>query len=181
MITDTLSDSSSLSIRTLNMSDIKIIVDAFQKANWSKTPALFEQYLSEQEAAARLIWLAFAEAHFAGYITLKWQSLYPSFRRQNIPEIMDLNVLPNYRKLGIGSHLLQRAEQAAAAQKCDTVGMGVGLYAGEDGGYGAAQRLYVKHDYIPDGNGVTYNYQPIIPGNSYPLDDDLVLWFIKKL
>ena len=35
--------------------------------------------------------------------------------------------------------------------------------------------------YIPEGKGVTYNYDHTIPGNSYPLDDDLVLWFTKKL
>ncbi len=72
------------------------------------------------------------------------------------------------------------AEQEAAKQ-CDTVGIGVGLYAGEDGGYGAAQRLYVNRGYIPDGKGITYNYKPAKPGVSYTLDDDLILWFIKKL
>lgn len=77
----------------------------------------------------------------------------------HVPEVMDLNVLPSFRKMGIG----------------------VGLYAGEDGGYGEAQRLYIKRGYIPDGKGVTYNYQPAIPGNSYPLDDGLVLMCRKKL
>ena len=117
---------------------------------------------------------------FAGYVTLKWQSQYPSFKEQRILEIMDLNVLPGFRKMGVGSLLLDTAEKEAATRN-KVVGIGVGLYAGEDGGYGAAQRLYVKRGYNPDGKGVTYNYQPTIPGNSYPLDDDLVLWFTKKL
>ena len=47
-----------------------------------------------------MVWLAFYEGEFAGYITLKWRSLYPSFKQQNIPEIMDLNVLPPYRNTG---------------------------------------------------------------------------------
>ncbi len=128
MITNTLSEPSNLSIRKLSASDIPTIIDAFQQANWLKAPALFEQYLSEQETKERLVWLAFVETQFAGYVTLKWQSLYPHFKHENIPEIMDLNVLPNYRKLGIGSHLLQSAEQAAVAKKFDTVGIGVGLY-----------------------------------------------------
>ncbi len=42
-------------------------------------------------------------------------------------------------------------------------------------------RFYLKNGYIPDGKGVTYNYESTIPGNSYPLDDDLVLWFMKQL
>jgi GNAT superfamily N-acetyltransferase len=117
---------------------------------------------------------------FAGYVTLKWQSQYPSFKAENIPEIMDLNVLPAFRKMGIGSLLLDRAEKEAATRS-KVVGIGVGLYAGADGGYGPAQRLYVKRGYIPDGKGVTYNYEPTILGNSYPLDDELVLFFTKKL
>ncbi len=76
--------------------------------------------------------------------------------------------------------LLDIAESKAATRQ-DTVGIGVGLYAGEDGGYGSAQRLYVKRGYIPDGKGVTYNYHPTTPGKSYFLDDDLVLWFTKTL
>ena len=109
-----------------------------------------------------------------------FRSGYPSFKAENILEIMDLNVLPHYRKMGIGSLLLDTAEKEAAT-KSQIIGIGVGLYAGPDGGYGAAQRLYIKRGYIPDGKGVTYNYELTIPGNSYPLDDDLVLWFTKKL
>lgn len=164
----------------LSKKDIPIIVEAFNAIGWNKPSSLFVQYLNESEAGERLVWVAFVEDRFAGYITLKWQSLYPSFKDQSIPEIIDLNVLPLFRKAGVGSMLLNIAEKEVAT-KSDIVGIGVGLYAGEDGGYGSAQRLYVKHGYIPDGKGVTYNYQPTIPGNSYPLDDDLVLWFTKKL
>jgi GNAT superfamily N-acetyltransferase/aminoglycoside phosphotransferase (APT) family kinase protein len=164
----------------LSSDHIPLISDAFNQIGWNKPPSLFEEYLMEQDAGERLVWIAHVHNQFAGYVTLKWQSQYPSFNEQNIPEIMDLNVLPAYRKMGIGSLLLDTAEKAAAT-KSEVVGIGVGLYAGADGGYGAAQRLYVKRGYIPDGKGVTYNYQPAIPGNSYPLDDDLVLWFTKKL
>ncbi len=82
--------------------------------------------------------------------------------------------------MGIGSKLLDVAEKEALT-KSQIVGIGVGLYAGTDGGYGPAQKLYVKRGYIPDGKGVTYHYEPVTPGQSYPLDDDLVLWFTKNL
>lgn len=167
-------------LKSLSPADIPSIVSAFSQIGWNKPASVFEEYLEEVVAGDRLVWVAFAHEQFAGYITLKWQSEYPSFREQNIPEIMDLNVLPHARKMGLGSHLLAIAEKEAAT-KSDIIGIGVGLYAGEDGGYGAAQRLYVKRGYIPNGKGVTYNYQPTIPGTSYPLDDDLVLWFTKKL
>lgn len=71
MTTNGRSNPSSISIRQFSVSDIPIIVDAFQKADWSKPPSLFEQYLSEQKANERLIWLVFVQARFGGYITLK--------------------------------------------------------------------------------------------------------------
>ena len=167
-------------IHTLISQEVAVISEAFNEIGWNKPVSLFEGYLKEQEAGERFVWVAHVYDQFAGYITLKWQSQYPSFKAQNIPEIMDLNVLPSFRKMGIGSLLLDAADKAAAT-KSQIIGIGVGLYAGKDGGYGAAQRLYIKRGYIPDGKGVTYNYEPTIPGNSYPLDDDLVLWFLRKL
>jgi GNAT superfamily N-acetyltransferase len=197
-------------IHTLISQEVASISEAFNQIGWNKPASLFEEYLKEQEVGTRIVWVVCIHRHceqseaiqenntgsprfarydgirsdlnseFAGYVTLKWQSQYPSFKAENIPEIMDLNVLPVYRKMGIGSLLLDATEKEAAT-KSQIIGIGVGLYAGEDGGYGSAQRLYVKRGYIPDGKGVTYNYEPTIPGNSYPLDDDLVLWFTKKL
>lgn len=169
-----------MNIRRLRESDITVMVEAFARANWPKTAIMFKKYLEEQQNGTRLIWLAYVDNQFAGYVTLLWQSQYKSFASAGIPEIMDLNVLPSFRNQGVGAQLLQRAEQEAATRG-DIVGLGVGLYAGDDGGYGSAQRLYVKRGYVPDGKGITYNYQPTIPGNSYLLDDDLVLWFTKEL
>ncbi|KTD10847.1 Acyl-CoA N-acyltransferase [Legionella gratiana] len=123
--------------------------------------------------------VAYIQGQVAGYVTLKWVSHYESFAHQGIPEIMDLNVLPVFRKLGVASALLTMAEEKASSQH-EHVGIGVGLYGGADGGYGQAQRLYVNRGYIPDGLGVTYDYKPTIPGQKYSLDDDLILWFTKK-
>ncbi|MFN9943674.1 MAG: GNAT family N-acetyltransferase, partial [bacterium] len=136
--------------------DIVAISESFNQIGWNKPPSLFEKYLKEQELGARIVWMAHVYDQFAGYITLKYQSGYPSFKAENIPEIMDLNVLPHYRKMGVGSLLLDCVEKEAA-KKSQIIGIGVGLYAGSDGGYGAAQRLYIKRGYIPDGKGVTYN------------------------
>ena len=170
----------SILIDRLKAKDLETLTKAFHSIGWNKPVSLFEKYLEEAEAGERLVWVAYVCDRAAGYITLKWQSQYPLFKDQNIPEIMDLNVLSHMRKIGVGSKLLDVAETEAAT-KANTVGIGVGLYAGDDGGYGSAQKLYVKRGYIPDGKGVTYNYQPTTPGSSYPLDDNLVLWFIKKL
>lgn len=119
---------------------------------------------------------AFVDSELAGYVTLKWQSDYKNFATDNIPEISDLNVLPVFRNKGIGSALIAKCEKYAA-ERSNIVGIGVGLYPD----YGSAQRLYIKRGYLPDGHGATYNYEYVTPGKKYPLDDDLVLWFTKKL
>lgn len=167
-------------IKTQELSDIPVLVDAFQKANWQKPASLFEAYYQEQRKSLRVVWVAYFREQIAGYVTLKWISQYQSFAHQKIPEIMDLNVLPSFRKQGVGTALQQAAEEKAASES-DVVGIGVGLYGGHDGGYGQAQRLYVNRGYIPNGLGVTYDYKPTVPGQVYPLDDDFILWFTKKL
>jgi hypothetical protein len=52
------------------------------------------------------VWVAFIGQQFAGYITLKWKSMYIPFQASNIQEIIDFNVLPKERNQGIGSSLL---------------------------------------------------------------------------
>ena len=72
--------------------------------------------------------------------------------------------------------LLDDAERTVARKSGD-VGIGVGLHPG----YNAAQRLYIKRGYIPDGRGVTYENRYVREGEQVVLDDNLVLHFTKKL
>jgi ribosomal protein S18 acetylase RimI-like enzyme len=116
------------------------------------------------------------EEEIAGYLTVRWESDYPPFREARIPEIVDLNVLPAFRRRGIASALMDAAE-AIIAQRSPVAGIGVGLYAD----YGAAQRMYVLRGYIPDGRGIFYNREPVIPGEMARVDDELVLYFTKRL
>lgn len=166
-----------MTIRLLEKTDIAVIVNGFKESGWQIKPAsVFEQYLDEQQQDKRLCLVAFVDEEFAGYVTLKWQSDYKIFADDNIPEISDLNVLPGFRNKGIGSALIEKCEEHSA-ERSNIVGIGVGLYPD----YGSAQRLYIKRGYLPDGHGATYNYKYVTPGKEYPLDDDLVLWFTKKL
>lgn len=165
-----------LTIRRLQTRDIHPIADSFTAIGWNKPASQYERYLAEQEAGQRIVLVALVDGVFAGYVTIIWHSDYPYFRAENIPEIQDFNVLPHFRRQGIGSRLMDEAEQIIA-QRSPVVGIGVGMYAD----YGTAQRMYVKRGYIPDGRGLFYNGVLVQPGESVPVDDDLVLHFTKRL
>jgi len=161
-------------IKMLEQNDCATIASDFAGMGWSKPIGHFEAYLAQQRSGARTVWIAFCDGAFAGYITVVWLSEYPPFAERGIPEIADLNVLPKYRGRGVASCLLDIAEQDCT-RRSPVIGIGVGLYAA----YGAAQRLYVKRGYVPDGHGVTCNYQPVTPGGAAIVDDELVIWLTK--
>jgi GNAT superfamily N-acetyltransferase len=163
-------------IRLLDESDPTGAADAFANMGWNKPESQFRRYLHEQMAGTRTCFVAIADGQFAGYVTVNWRPAYAGFADLNIPEIQDLNVLTKYRRKGIATRLLDRAE-TEAARRSSVVGIAVGLHPG----YNAAQRLYVKRNYIPDGRGITYRNCFVQEGASVVLDDDLVLHFTKQL
>jgi len=163
-------------IRLLQKQDIQPIADSFTALGWNKPASQYEHYLAQQESGDRVILVALVDAVFVGYITICWQSDYPPFREGNIPEIQDFNVLPRFRRQGIGGCLMDEAEHRIA-ERSSIVGIGVGMYAD----YGTAQRMYVKRGYIPDGRGLFFRAHFVVPGEWVMVDDDLVLYFTKSL
>src|SRR5258708_18025447 len=163
-------------IRSLREQDISVMVTAFRVIGWKKPAKQYEQYLCEQEKGSRIVLVAFANETFCGYLTVNWQSGYLPFQAENIPEIVDLNVLPDFRRRGIGTRLMDEAERHIT-HRSPIAGLGVGLLVD----YGAAQRLYVKRGYIPDGRGLVYGHQAVGPGAQVIADDDLVLYLMKTL
>jgi GNAT superfamily N-acetyltransferase len=161
-------------IRLMGESDPETVSAAFTALGWHKPPALYRHYLAEQEEGRRLAFVAEWRGEFAGYVTLVWVSEYHPFAERQIPEISDLNVLPPHRRKGIGNALLDRAESAASARS-KVVGLGVGLYSD----YGAAQRIYVRRGYLPDGCGIMYRNQPVVPGAAIRIDDDAALMLTR--
>ena len=149
---------------------------AFDSAGWNKPRALFERYLDEQQSGQRLAFVAEADGRPAGYVTLVWRSAYAHFDELGIPEIVDLNVAPTFQRRGIGTMLLDRAEEKASEAAAE-VGIAVGLHPG----YNAAQRLYALRGYVPDGRGVTYKNRYLSEGDHVRLDDNLTLHLIKSL
>jgi GNAT superfamily N-acetyltransferase len=161
-------------IRRLAAQDVDAIAAAF--ASWPKPRQQFERYLALQGEGVREILVAWCEMRVCGYATVVWEPDYPLFREKRIPEIQDFNVLADFRQRGIGTRLLDAAEELVSSRS-PVVGIGVGLYAD----YGAAQRLYVKRGYIPDGGGASYRDRIVLGGETVVADDDLALHFTKRL
>jgi GNAT superfamily N-acetyltransferase len=163
-------------IRLLDRLDIPEIAEAFEELGWNKPASQYERYLMEQALKVRDMYIARVEGRFAGYITICWLSSYAPFREKQIPEIMDFNVLPKFRRQGIGTQLMDRAE-AEIVKVGPVAGIGVGMTPD----YGAAQRLYVLRGYIPDGNGLYYLGRPTQHGQTIKVDDNLALYLTKEL
>lgn len=149
---------------------------AFAAIGWTKPAAQYVRYLDEQTEGARSVLVARRDEALLGYVTVLWDSDYPTFREAGIPEIQDFNVLPQARRRGVGSALMDAAEDLIAEQS-PVAGIGVGLYPD----YGPAQRLYVLRGYVPDGRGIAWNLTPVTPMQQVPVDDDLALYFTKDL
>jgi ribosomal protein S18 acetylase RimI-like enzyme len=157
-------------------SDIQPIAAAFVELGWDKPAPQYEGYLKEQMAGERVVLVASLDGVFAGYLTILWESPYPFFWADRIPEIVDFNVLPRFRRKGIGTRLMDEAEKRIA-ERSPVVGIGVGMTSD----YGAAQILYVNRGYIPDGRGLIVDGQPVVQGDLVTIDDALTLYFLKTL
>jgi GNAT superfamily N-acetyltransferase len=164
------------SIRLLESGDIPQIAKAFEKLGWHKPASQYERYLIEQAFDVRDVYVAIVENQFAGYLTICWNSTYPPFQEAEIPEIVDFNVLPKFRRQGIGTALMDKAE-GEIAKVSRVAGIGVGMNAD----YGPAQRLYVLRGYIPDGRGLHHKDHFAKHGEQIIVDDDLALFFTKEL
>lgn len=163
-------------IRNLQESDAQVITDGEIAQGWDSKIDKYLMRLKDQ-AEGRAIALA-AEycGEVAGYINVYPDAKCGAFAGKGYPEIVDFGVLEKYQRRGIGSRLMDVAEKIAS-DYADTVYLGVGLHSG----YGSAQRMYVKRGYIPDGSGVWYKDQVCGQYEDCCNDDDLVLYFSKKL
>ncbi len=165
-----------ITIRDLVRGDIKIFVEEENAQGWNTTADKFEMRLSHQADGKAISLVAEYNGEPAGYINIYPNSEWDSFANMGYPEIVDFAVLEKFRRKGIGTKLMDTAEQISS-EYADTVYLGVGLHSG----YGSAQRMYVKRGYIPDGKGVWYGHSVCEPYADCKNDDDLVLYFSKKL
>lgn len=164
-------------LKELSRNELALFQESFKDTYLSDRFDLFKKYLKEHSEKNRYVLLACSDEKIVGYVTLKYVSDYENFARNNIPEIVDFNVVPRFRNQGIGRKLLKRIESVAKKSGYAQIGIGVGL--SED--YGAAQRLYVKMNYIPDATGLHYDAKPVQKGTTVRVDDSLAVYLIKNL
>lgn len=166
-----------LTIRDLCEADAEAIAREEILQGWlGASPEKYRQRLRDRDEGRAVALAADLNSHVAGYINVYPDAQTGAFGGKGLPEIVDFGVLEKYRGRGIGSRLMDAAE-AIAARYADTVYLGVGLHSG----YGAAQRMYVKRGYIPDGSGVWYRDRVCEPYTPCENDDDLVLYLSKRL
>lgn len=157
--------------------EAQILNAAFaERYPWYTEGEYYFNCLEENREGQRITLIAYYNEYLAGCCHLLYESKYPYFRDHQIPEINDLNVFPEYRRMKIASRLFDEFERIAS----DTsryIGLGVGLYKD----YGNAQRMYMSRGYIADGNGLTYENVPVVPGKSVVVDDELLIYLVKDL
>src|SRR6187551_1636024 len=100
-----------IKIREMAEGDAEMISSAFLQQGWQKPAWLYVQYFQEIRAGKRTVLLAEQNQQFAGYVTIVWESDYPPFQAGSIPEIVDFNVLIKYQRQGVGSTLMETAEE----------------------------------------------------------------------
>ena len=147
----------------------------YEKMGWEVDEGYFESCLEEQQAGKQVVFVGHESTLYFGHLKLVWHSDYEHFRRNNIPEIKDLNVIPDMRRQGVASQLITRAETFATT-KCKATGISVGLHYW----YGPAQQLYAKLGYVPDGHGIYFNNLLVEAEDSVIANDELVLRLVKS-
>ena len=166
-----------LIIRNMESADARVFTDELTAQGWHPDMDDYKQRLNDQRDGKCAALTAVFDGCPAGYVYVYLRANDGPFKETGWPIIVDFNVLRKYQRNGIGSKLMDAAEQIAG-RYADTVCLGVGLCAS----YGAAQRMYVQRGYIPDGSGVWYQGKPCVQYETVcTVDDDLLLFFSKKL
>lgn len=166
-------------IRPLCKTDIPQIVSRYSFP-WStpeQTQTLWNTYYQEQQDRVRTVAVIEENSEILGYGSLLRKPECPFFAQRNIPEVNAVWIDQDHRRKGLGTALIHWLENLAKQEGYSQIGIGVGLY----GDYGPAQQLYFQLGYTPEGNGITYKGEATVAGQSYPLDDDLILWLVKPL
>ena len=167
-----------LCVRSMIEADIDDFYNAFVMQGWGKHAyrSRFENYFKQQNEDKRMVFVAEKNGEICGFGTVLLKVKKGPFFHKDIPELADFNVLVKFRNQGIGNKLVEIAENACK-EKSEYISLAISLYDY----YGKALRMYIKRGYIPDGSGLWYNGKTVSFGETCVNDDELVLYFTKKL
>ena len=164
-------------VRDMVEADPEIITHEEHLQGWThQKEEKYKQRLIDVAEGKCVALVAEYKGKVAGYFNVYPNTMCGLYGGKGFPELIDLGVFKKYRKLGIGTVLLQVAEQIAK-KYADTVIIGVGLHRD----YGSAQRMYIKHGFIPDGSGIWWQGKPLAPYADLKNDDELALYMSKKI
>jgi len=159
-------------IRQGDEGDIQALYQFYTTIN--KTDKGYFEAVFEKDC---VVFIAEKDKKIVGFGVLNFEPKYSFYQKLDIPEIQDVNVLPECRQQGIATELIAGFENIARDQGAEYIGISVGLTKD----FGPAQRLYYKLGYMPDGNGVTNDRNFIDSGQNITLNDDVCLMMLKDL
>lgn len=163
--------------RLTTLEEAELLDQEFAKRyGWYRQGDYVHKCLNENNTNKRVTMIAYYNDSLAGCCHLIYESQNPHFLDNNIPEINDLNVFPEYRRKHIANRLFDELE-LIASNTSNYIGLGVGLYRD----YGNAQRMYTSRGYVMDGRGICYKNIPVKSGESVMVDDDLLIYLVKNL
>lgn len=164
-----------ITLKDMKKQDCELLTDAFSKEGYSKPIKRYKSYFEQKKLGIRDVIIAYYQNQIAGYLTIVWESNYEDFKEQMIPEIKDIKILKGFREKGVATRLMNEAEERVrlVAKFC-----AAGVSLAEE--YEAAQCLYAKRGYVPDGKGVFY-MDPDILDDQLEVDDNQGLMMIKEL
>jgi GNAT superfamily N-acetyltransferase len=139
---------------------------------WNKKDHIFDQFLD-----AVYLTMDHCEIYYVedkGFCVLNHKPKYKLYKRLGIAEIQDVFVLPDHRGKGVATTLIKHCETI-----CNNDVIGISVPVSPE--FGAAQRLYAKLNYVPDGNGMTYDREPVQSGGMVRADENLCLMLVKDL
>lgn len=166
-----------LTIRDMESTDARVFTDEFTAQGWHTDISHYMARVKDRSEGECVALTAVFEGRPAGYVYVYRCADEGPFSGKGWPIIVDFNVLRKYQRRGIGNRLMDAAERIAS-RYADTVCLGVGLCDS----YGAAQRMYVRRGYIPDGSGVWYQGRQCVQYETVcTVDDDLILYLYKEL
>ena len=115
-------------IRKMLFEDIEKLANAFIQQDWPGRREILKNYFLEQEAGERQVLVAVVGEFLAGYITVIPLAKHGPFAGL-YSEFTDFNVFESFQRQGIGTALLDKAEQVGQNYS-DVVSLGVALHKG---------------------------------------------------